>query len=261
MAFKQQERPSLYPFIDIDLIKNPSRFYAFPLIGGFVKIIMLIPIAVELGLLQLAYFSILLVNSLAVLFTGRYWRISYDLGMGLLRLEAKTAFFMYGLTNKYPGFSLSTIDFGYKIDYPKQPNQAFAFPLLGGLIRMLLLIPFTIYMYVIEYGAFIGTIFGSFVVLFTGRYAESIYEISIDSLRITQAMKAYMYGFSDTYPTFKISMNHKWIKIALIIAGILALFGNYGNSFNSAANSKQNNSYYNTKQIQPLQNNNTYYGY
>lgn len=212
----------IYPDLKIDRIKNPNRMWAFPLFGGLVKIIILIPVFIELAFLTLFDFFILIINSFYVLFTGQYWRYSYDLNLGIMRLITKTAFFFAGLTDKYPGFNLRIEDkYKLDLDYPKNPNRLFAIPIFGFLARIILLIPYFIYSGLINGGARIGVLVSFASVFVKGRYPESTFELSRDSMRLGLSEMVYMAGLSDKYPSFKVSTNHIKIKIALIILGLI----------------------------------------
>ncbi len=253
MPTKTSTKNNLYPTIKIDLIKNPIRFYAFPILGGLVKIIILIPVWIELIGVAIANFILLIVNSFVVLFTGKYLQAAYDLNLGALRLGLKITFFFTGLTNNYPGFSLSNSkDVVLDIDFPNHPNRWFAFPILGGVVRIILLIPYLIYSQVLKNGALVGQLVGSLSVLFKGQYPESVYEITRDQQRIILAMTCYMSGLSDQYPSFWMSMNHKAIKIILIIVGALIVLFNFSyrasnhptnQNYYKSYNSNYNNSY------------------
>lgn len=196
--------------------------WAFPVLGGVVKIIILIPVFIELAALMLFDFFILIVNAFYVLVNGKYWKYSYELNLGIMRLITKTTFFFAGLTDKYPGFNLKIEDkYKLEIDYPKNPNRLFAFPIFGILARIILLIPYFIYSGIINGGARIGVLVSFASVFVKGRYPESTFELSRDSMRLGLSEMAYLAGLSDKYPSFKISTDHKKIKIALIILGLI----------------------------------------
>ena len=218
----------VYPTLKVDHIKNPSFFYAFPLVGILAKVIILIPVYIELFFLAIAYVFLILINSLVVLFTGKYWEPAYTLTIGIFRLSTKTMLFTFGLSNKYPGFNLDNSDPLISVDYPmpQKPNRLFAFPILGGLARMILLIPFFIYSYVIQYASGLGVFVSFFPVLFMRRYPESTYEFARDHTRLQLASSVYLSGLSDSYPSFWISMNHKAIKIILIVIAVLFILTN-----------------------------------
>lgn len=213
----------IYPVINIERIANPNRLWAIPILGGLVKYIILIPVLLWVLILFVLTGAALAINSLKVLFTGKYWDISYRLNLGLLRLYTKFTFFFNGLTDKYPGFSLNINDsFTVDIAYPVSPNRLFALPVIGILARLILAIPFLIYLNIMQVANFIGVyVVSSLVVLFSGKYPESTFELFRDNIRLSFAWMAYSFGLSDTYPSFRISMNHRATKLVLIGLGAL----------------------------------------
>lgn len=209
---------NVYPIISIQKIENPNRFFAIPLLGGLIKLLLCIPVGIEMVVLLFIAQLLLPINALIVLFTGKYWKTLFNLIKGFMVLNTKVGFYTYGLTNKHPGFSLSINDaYSYEIGYPDKSSRFFAIPILGMVSRIILLIPFMVYSGIIQYAAILGTVFGSLVVLFAGKYPESIFEFARDATRLNQAMFLYSFGISDKYPSFNISWNHKGIKIFLIV--------------------------------------------
>ena len=268
MATSSQTVPAnLWPSIKVERIQNPNRFYAFPIIGGLIKFFMLIPVAVDLLVIGIGVFVMQIINSFVVLFTGKYWKPCYDLTIGFMRFMLKISFFWRGLTNTYPGFDMQIHDaFSLNMEMPTQPNRLFAIPILGGLIRSIAMIPFAIYAFVIysssgQSAASLATIIGSFFVLFTGNYPETAFELNRDGARLSQASSAYMSGLTDSYPSFWISMNHKTLKIILIIAAIIfTLFSNISraNQRNYQRNLNQNYYQNNYQNSAPANQNYTY---
>ncbi len=218
-----QEKP-IYPELSITKIKTPNRWWAFPIFGGVAKIIILIPVGIEIAILVLFIFVLQIINSFYVLFNKKYWQYCFETTTGALTLIAKTAFFFSGLSDKYPGFNLkSNDDFNLKFTYPAKPRTFFAIPLVGGIARGILLIPFAIYSQVVSNGARIGMVGSSVPVFLYGRYPDSTFELTRDSLRLTLSEMSYFAGISDEYPSFKINMDNQTIKIFLIIAGTILL--------------------------------------
>ncbi len=244
-----------YPKLEVKHIHNPNRFYAVPVLGIFVKMVMLIPVWFWVLVLMLTVFVLNLINSFVVLFTGKYWQPSYKYSLGVMRYTTKVTLFFQGLTNRYPGFSLANDDDLISIDMPmpESPSRAWAIPVLSGIAKAIILTPYAIYSSVISNAAGLG-VFGSFVpVLFKGRYPESTYELARDSMRLSLSSSAYWFGLSDSYPSFRISMNHKTIKIVLIVLGVIAMLWNFSSNMNKAKNSTQNQgrNYYNQQNIVP----------
>ncbi len=223
-AHSAQSDPRLYPRIDALLIQNPSRLCAFPLIGGIIKIILLIPqffILMVLGMVVSILVSY--INPFVVLFTGKYMQAAYDLNLLYMKWYLKVTFFSNGITDKYPGFNSEIQDtYSLSIPIPTQPSKFYAIPILGYLVRSIAMIPFSIWTSAILYAAGYATLFNSLYVLFRGKYSETTFELVWDSSRLHLAQQAYMGGLSDTYPKFGISMNHKGKKIFLISLGLIA---------------------------------------
>ena len=224
----------IYPVSTIKLIQNPNKFYAVPILGFLVKHIILIPVIIEVIILSIWLFiAAMIINPFVVLFTGKYWNNAYSIALGMIRISAKMQYFLFGLTDKYPGFSLK-IDESYSVDIPliTNPSKLFAFPLLGLLMRMILIIPYYMFLSVISQAACIGTyILAWAVVLFKGRYPESLFELSRDAIRVSLSNHAYMLGLSDKYPSFYISMAHDKIKIILIVIAIILGGMSFGDSW------------------------------
>ena len=229
----------IYPVLTANVIQNPNRFFAVPLIGMLVKIIILIPVFFELFAITIWWLIVgVLINPFVVLFTGKYWPHAYQIALGILRIQVKISFFTFGLTDKYPGFSLSINDvYSLDIPSPESPNRSFAVPFLGGIIRSILLIPYFIYVNILSNAIGIGVMLLAWVVvLFKGKYPEGIFELVRDSQRVSFASVAYMIGLSDRYPSFYISMKHDKIKIILIVISILWGGWNFATDFTNKNN-------------------------
>jgi len=223
----------MYPEIKIDRIKNPNRFYAVPLLGFVVKLFMIIPIGIELWFLKMAQFAMSVVNACNIFFRGRYWKMAYSLNLGIMQLEANVSYFLWGLTDVYPGFSLTTTNYELTMPFNKTPSKLFATPFLGVLFRLVLLIPYLFYRHVLSFAASLAIFVSWIVVLAKGTYPETTYEIARDSVRVDMAVSAYFLGMSDSYPSWWISMNHKPLKILLLVLATLFTLLSFGNRWNS----------------------------
>lgn len=104
---------------------------------------------------------------------------------------------------------------------PDSPSRGFAIPVLGGIGRGILLIPFGLWVQVIAYGTFLAVIVTSFPVLFAGRFPLTSAELVRDALRLSLSRICYGLGLSDSYPSFSISMDNPGVKWLFIILGIL----------------------------------------
>ncbi len=252
MAEKKNVKQNIYPQLIIKNNENPSRLLAFPFIGILIKIILLIPVAFVNFAYSLVASIYMIGTPFVILFTGKYWDSAYDFNLKYMKFTTKINLYVYGLTDKYPGFGLDDNGiFTLKIDKPTAPSRLLAFPLIGFLIRIILLIPYLIFQSVIQNGSYVAVVISWFAILFTGKYPESLYEFNRDSIRIDLAQNIYSFYLSDTYPSFYMAMKNKTIKILLIVTGVLLLLANYsplfsgGDSINSDNDSSAQN--YNNK--------------
>ncbi len=223
------QNPRMYPVLHIPFNTHPNRWYAFPILGGLVKFFMILPIGIWLMLVGLWVIGVAIYNSLRVWLKGSYSLYAYTLFIGALGLGLKVGLFWSGLIDRYPGFSLQQTDL-LTIEFPQAPNKLYATPIMGGFIRCLLLIPFAIYQHIIGTAANFGVLISSLPVLFMGKYPESTQELTIDGARLNLSISSYILGLSDTYPSWRISMNHKWIKVILIVIAVLYTFLGNGSS-------------------------------
>lgn len=244
----------IYPHFTVANNKNPNRIYAVPLFGYFIKIIMLIPIYIWMCLLGLWVFVIYLANWFVISFTGNYWGYAYELFYGVMKLSGKIQLFLLGISDKYPGFSLSTDGiYELQIARPTKINIWLAIPLVGLIVRCVLLIPYFIFAIVLQRGSQVAMVCSWFAVTFKGRYPDSLYEFERDSLRVSFATSMYVLGLVDRYPSFSISMNHKNVKIALIVAGAILTLWNSGNSYSREERDMKKLEHYQQQQSQPQQ--------
>jgi hypothetical protein len=218
------EKPTnFYPTLVIKNNTKPNRWLAIPFIGLFIRIILLIPVFIVNLFYAIWFFVLWLVVPFIILFTGEYPDAIYNYFLGFIRFYTKFALYLFGLTDVYPGFGLDDKGiFELHFEKPKKPSRLLAFPILGIAIRCILLIPYFIYEYVLQYGSQWSVLFSWFAVLFTGKYPESLYEFNRDFFRVSTAETLYTSYLTDTYPSYSISMNHKKVKILLIVLGALS---------------------------------------
>ena len=213
---------NFYPLIEIERIRRPNRWYAIPLLGFLIKFVMVTPVNIEIFFLNFMIFFASILNACNIFFRGRYWKLAYELNIGTMRLDANVSYFLFGLTDKYPGFSLQTTpDFVLSLPYNKTPNRLLATPIVGYLIRLIVMVPYLFYRHVVNMAATLAVIVSWISVLFKRRYPDTTYEIVRDSVRVDQAVSAYFLGMSDKYPSWWISMRHKPLKILLLVLAIV----------------------------------------
>lgn len=221
----------VYPLITAERNTNPKRFYAIPLLGWLIKLIMSFPVFFIFWFASLCYGIGQFINPFVVLFTGKYWNPAYTWTVRYVNLLVKINFYFLGITDKYPGFNF-TINDNYKVEipFPTVPNRWYAFPLLGFVLRFILLFPFILFGEILLYSCWLLTTASSFHVLFKKYYPESAHELAVDSMRVYSALILYFAGISDTYPSFKISKKHLILKIVFIVLGGLLFLSTFANN-------------------------------
>ncbi|MGE5589815.1 MAG: DUF4389 domain-containing protein [Bacillota bacterium] len=97
-----------YPVdVRLEYPEHSSRGLALLGILFFLKAVLLVPHIIVLYFLTLASFIVVFVSYFAVLFTGRYPKGLFDFVGGVLRWQTRINAWFYGLTDKYPPFSLA----------------------------------------------------------------------------------------------------------------------------------------------------------
>ena len=161
----------LYPRFAVPNNEHPNKLYGFPLLGYLIKLIMVIPALLFIVLLSIAAIILWLILPFVILFKGKYWDTAFNFFNGYLIYSTKIGLFIAGVTDKYPGFNLQTNGiFELTIKKPATSNRLLGFPLIGFIIRAVLMIPFYIYQSVLSYGGFFAVIASWFGVTFKGKY-------------------------------------------------------------------------------------------
>ena len=188
----------------IEHIQKPNRLWALPVVGGTVKYIIVLPVAFWLLFVSIAAIVLSYINAFHVLVTGRYWEPAYALAVGSMRLSAKANCFVLGLSDTYPGFTLASSDeVRVEIAMPAQPNRLLASPLFGGIFRLLVLVPFFIFLFV--FGLLVWLVFwvAWIPVLLIGQYPEGLFNLMVYAQRLQLRLSAFTFGLSDRYPLFE----------------------------------------------------------
>ena len=189
--------------LTIAYLENPNRLWAIPVIGGAVKLLIVIPVGIWLLFVDFGAIFLSIFNAFGVLFTGKYWEPAYALAVGSMRLTAKANCFALGLSDTYPGFSLkSSDDVRLEFAIPAQPNRLLALPLAGGLFRFAILFPFFIFLFVIGLLVMLVYWLTWIPVLLIGRYPEGLFNFMVYTQRLQLRLSAYTFGLSDIYPRF-----------------------------------------------------------
>ena len=188
-----------------------NRLWAVPVLGIVVKLIILIPHLILLYVLGIVATVLALVTWIPVLFGGHYPSWGYDVIGGTLRWGANVSAYLYGLTDRYPPFRLGKAAEGeepYEVDVdfnvPEEHNRLWAIPVIGIVIKLIILIPHLILLYVLGTVAELLALVTWIPVLFGGHYPSWGYEIIGGYLRWSTRATAYLFGLTDQYPPFRL---------------------------------------------------------
>ncbi len=186
-----------------------------------VKWLLALPHYVVLFFLWIAFAVLSLVALFAILFTGRYPRQLFDFNVGVLRWTWRVGYYAYGglATDQYPPFSLHeqpAYPAHLEVDYPEHLSR--------GLVLVkwwLLAIP-----HYVVIGIFLGggwyvangrdtaesgfgligllVLVAAVVLLFTGRYPRSVFDLVLGLNRWVLRVAAYVALMTDEYPPFRL---------------------------------------------------------
>ena len=142
----------------------------------------------------------------AILFTGRYPESFYEFQVKLIRWQTRVNARMYNLADEYPAFGLNAEDshVDVQVAYPESLGRGLAIikVLFGGLYVG---IPHGFLLFFRGLWSFILMIAAWFVVLFTGKYPESMHEFIVGTMRWSTRVNLYLSLMVDDYPPFSAS--------------------------------------------------------
>lgn len=191
-----------------------------------VKWLLAIPHLIVLFFLGIAFAVTTIIAWFAILFTGRYPRALFDFNVGVLRWNWRVAFYAYSAlaTDKYPPFTLASTDYpaDFEVDYPERLSRGLIFvkSWLLAIPHFLVVAVFTSTAWswwgrpdygAADYGRGVGlsllgvlVLIVAFMLLFTGRYQRTLFNLIMGVNRWTFRVTAYVALMRDEYPPFRL---------------------------------------------------------
>lgn len=189
-----------------------------------VKWLLVIPHVVVLSLLWVAFVVLTVVAFLTVLVTGHYPPKVFAFNVGVLRWTWRVVHYSYGAlgTDRYPPFTLEDVP-----GHPARLDVAYPARLSRGLVlvKWLLALPhYVVVGFLVGGGSWVVTrsevwagrgssglvgilvLVAGVVLLVTGRYPQSLYDLVVGLQRWVFRVVAYVALMTDAYPPFRLDL-------------------------------------------------------
>jgi hypothetical protein len=199
--------PDAYPVnVSYDREALINRLWGIPLIGQLVRWILAIPHFIVLFLLVLMAMLQFLVSWIPVLLLGRYPGWGYRWTGGLLAYTQRVYAYLMLMTPAYPPFSLTAEMYPVTVRYDEgvSINRLWGIPIIGYVVRWLILIPHFIAIWLLSILAWFLMLVVWVPVLVLGRQADIIYSIVGGLYRWQLRVSAYALLMVDKYPPFSL---------------------------------------------------------
>jgi Domain of unknown function (DUF4389) len=138
---------------------------------------------------------------LMILFRQKYPRWWFDWNVNLLRFSNRVTAYLALLDDRYPSTDEEQA-VHLNLDYPDAHQLNRWLPL----VKWFLAIPHYIVLFFLGIGAVVAVIVAWFVIVFTGRYPESLFRYVVGVLRWSNRVTSYAFLLvTDQYPPFRLS--------------------------------------------------------
>jgi hypothetical protein len=197
--------PDAYPVnVSYDREARINRLWGIPVIGQVVRAILLIPHILVMMLVAIVASIQILLAWIPVLLLGRFPGWGYRWIGGLLGYGLRVSAYALLMTSKYPPFSLSGEDHPVSVRFDEgvRINRAWGIPVIGQMVRALLLIPHLIILWFLAILTWFLMLVVWVPVLIFGRQADLIYTLVGGMYRWQLRVSAYLLLMVDRYPPF-----------------------------------------------------------
>jgi hypothetical protein len=181
-----------YP-VQVDAEQQPEYNRFLPL----VKWLLALPHYLVLIVLGIGAAIVHVIAFFAVLITGRYPEGLWNYVVGVFRWGWRVGAYVFLLTDRYPPFTLGEepdYPATLEVEYPETVNR------WRPLVHWLLIIPFYIVAYVLVLVAEIVALIAVFVILFTARLPEGMFNLILIPFRWMLRAQIYFYFLVTQYP-------------------------------------------------------------
>jgi Domain of unknown function (DUF4389) len=199
--------PSGYPIgVRFDRDQSIGRLWAVPIVGWFLRWLVLVPHFIVLFVYGFVVWLAMLVTWIPVLFTGRFPGWGYDLIGGFFRWYLRVTAYLFLMAGPYPPFSTGP---GYPVevdfDRTTRLNNLWGIPLLGIMVRAFAAIPHLIVLYVLGILVYFIVLVAWIPVLINGRYPQFGYDIVGGYFRWAIRVSGWIYLMAGPYPPFRLT--------------------------------------------------------
>ncbi len=195
-------RPPIYPMITtFDESVTMSRLWGIPLLGVWIRSILLIPHYIVLAFYGIVVALVQLVVWIPVLVNGRYPAWGYSLVGGYVRWVTRVWAYAILAAAAYPPLSTGgRHDVDVRWDESQHVARWAGIPLLGVMIRSILLIPHLVILWFLGVAVGFLNLITWVPVLLTGRYADWAYRIVGGFIRWSNRITCYLLLMTGPYP-------------------------------------------------------------
>ena len=138
-----------------------------------------------------------------ILFTGRYPQSMFEFQVGLLKWSIRLSARMFNVSDGYPAFGIKSTDeyTDLVVPYPEKVSRGLMLlRLFFGIFYVYLPHMFILYFRAVFVG--ILTFLAWWVVLFTAKYPDFMFDWVTGQIRWIMRVSLYMMYMTDTYPPF-----------------------------------------------------------